>query len=218
MVPIWTSFSQHQLSHATSLCPLGSNCCSLAPLCCPLLASDHVLCSCHHIPQAPLSPPSLPRVRDWSTVVASCHHSLCVAPVCLGPRFMPTSLHVHPLYVVAPPCLVHARGNLSGGMMRATMPSVDMLAMAPGVTSVTLGPRGSGSFPPPAPAVSQHTSFLHFWLGSVTSLSRRAPRLACSLICEQHTSHVTFSRHLHALLMSHRHWLKFGVRSAHFTS
>ena len=31
-------------------------------------------------------------------------------------------------------------------------------------------------------------------------------------MCEQHTSHVTFSRHLHALiLLSHRHWLKFGV-------
>ena len=53
----------------------GSNCCPLAPLCCLLLSSDHMLCCCRlHIPQAAHSP--LPRVHDWSTVVAACHHSL----------------------------------------------------------------------------------------------------------------------------------------------
>ena len=78
--PLWTSFSQHQV---TVHC--GSNCCSLAPLCCPLLSSDHMLCSCHlDIPQAPPHLPTQPtlppftRVRDWSTVVASCDHSLSV--------------------------------------------------------------------------------------------------------------------------------------------
>ena len=59
----------------------GLNCCPLAPLCCPLLSSDHMLCSCRlDIPEAPLSPSSahspLLRVHDWSTVVAACHHSL----------------------------------------------------------------------------------------------------------------------------------------------
>ena len=59
----------------------GSNCCSLAPLCCPLVSSDHMFCSCHlDIAQASVPPnsahSSLPRVRDWSSVVAACHHSL----------------------------------------------------------------------------------------------------------------------------------------------
>ena len=59
----------------------GSNCCLLAPLCCPLLSSDHVMSFCRlDIPQALLSPYSahspLPRVHDWSTVVAACHHNL----------------------------------------------------------------------------------------------------------------------------------------------
>ena len=74
----------HRCGAALSACVTahsGSNCCLLAPLCCPLLSSDHMLCSCHlDIHQAPLSPFSahspLPRVRDWSTVVAACHHTL----------------------------------------------------------------------------------------------------------------------------------------------
>ena len=70
VVPLWTSFSQH---HS------GSHCCSLAPLCRSLLSSDHMLCSCHLDNHQASLPPnsahsSLPRVRDWSTVVASCHH------------------------------------------------------------------------------------------------------------------------------------------------
>ena len=73
----------------------GSNCCSLAPLCCRLLSSDHMLCSCHlDKPQA--LPPnsahlSLPRVHDWSNC-GWClpSQSLCLAPVRLGPRLWPT--------------------------------------------------------------------------------------------------------------------------------
>ena len=77
VVLLWTSFSLRLLSQAAS----GSNCCSLALLCCPLLSSDHMWCSCRlDIPQASLPPnsahSSLRRVRDWSTVVAACHHSL----------------------------------------------------------------------------------------------------------------------------------------------
>ena len=55
----------------------GLNCCPLAPLCCPLLSSDPCRLD---IPRAPLSHSSayspLPRVHDWSTVVAACHHNL----------------------------------------------------------------------------------------------------------------------------------------------
>ena len=57
----------------------GSNCCSLAPLCCLLLSSDHMLCPCHLHASLPTSAhSSLPRVRDWSSVAAACHHSLSV--------------------------------------------------------------------------------------------------------------------------------------------
>ena len=73
----------------------GLNCCPLAPLCCPLLSSDHMLCSCRlNIPRAPLSPSSayspLPRVHDWSTVVAACHHNLSAWHQSLGPRLWPS--------------------------------------------------------------------------------------------------------------------------------
>ena len=58
----------------------GSNCCS-APLCflpttccAPVTLTFTRLLS---LPN-PFHPPSLLRVRDWSTVVASCHHSLSV--------------------------------------------------------------------------------------------------------------------------------------------
>ena len=51
VVPLWTSFSQHQFSVS------GSNCCSLAFLCCSLLASTTCV-SYLDIPQASLSPNS----------------------------------------------------------------------------------------------------------------------------------------------------------------
>ena len=58
-------------------CHRGSICCPVAPLCYPLLASDHMLCSCRL--NLPLSvsasagvTSTMPRVRDWSSVVASC--------------------------------------------------------------------------------------------------------------------------------------------------
>ena len=59
----------------------GSICCSVAPLCCPLFASDHFLCSCRvnfpqFVPASPGLTSTMPRVRDWSSVVASCHVSL----------------------------------------------------------------------------------------------------------------------------------------------
>ena len=135
----------------------GSHCCPLAPLCCLLLSSDHMLCSCHlDIPQTSLSPnsalfPSLPRVRDWSTVVAVylrgtslswptfLAHSLTFLRVLLSstpsPKSSPT---VHPFaLVVAPPGPAHAQGNPFGGMMHAVTPL--LLAMVLGVTSVALG-------------------------------------------------------------------------------
>ena len=68
----------------------GSYCCPVAPLCCPLLASDHMLCSCAvHLPLSlgtiSASQP-LPRVRDWWVVLTSAeprliawHHSVMCA-------------------------------------------------------------------------------------------------------------------------------------------
>ena len=127
----------------------GSNCCSLAPLCCSLL-------SCHlDISQASLPPnsthSSLPRLRDWSTVVAACHHSLStwhqsvLALTFL--RVLPLwtlsstpsrgySLTVLPFTLVVAPGPAHAQGNLSGGVMRAT--TLLLLATALGVTFVAL--------------------------------------------------------------------------------
>ena len=77
VVLLWTSFS---LSTPISV-HSGLNCCPFAPLCCPLLSSDHMLCSCRlDTPRAPFSPSSahspLLRVHDWSTVVVACHHNL----------------------------------------------------------------------------------------------------------------------------------------------
>ena len=80
VVLLWTSFTLRPLSQLASLSTRGRIAVHLR-LCCPLLSSDHMLCSCRlNIPQAPLTPFSahspLPRVHDWSTVVAACHHSL----------------------------------------------------------------------------------------------------------------------------------------------
>ena len=81
VVLLWTSFSLRLLCQPPSLSTRVPIAAPFAPLCCPLLSSDHMLCSCRiDIPQGPLSPYSahspLPRVHDWSTVVAVCHHSL----------------------------------------------------------------------------------------------------------------------------------------------
>ena len=136
----------------------GSNCCPLAPLCCPLLSSDHMLCSCRlDIPQAPLSPYSahspLPRVHNWSTVVAACHHSLSawhqsvLAPVSGPlPDFPKRASVLDTLFDfftrILCGCASHhsrrrPRGSLSGGMMRAT--TLWLLATAHGVTFAAPG-------------------------------------------------------------------------------
>ena len=84
----WSLSTQHLSSQAASLS-------TLVPIAVRLRFSDHVLCCCHlYILQASLSPnsahpPSLPRVRDWSTVVASCQ-LLCLAPS--WPTFLAHSL------------------------------------------------------------------------------------------------------------------------------
>ena len=58
------------LTTSTIRCPVtvhhGSCCCPVAPLCCPLLASDHMLCSCT-VPFA-----SLPRYYFSQPALASC--------------------------------------------------------------------------------------------------------------------------------------------------
>ena len=190
----------------------GSNCCSLAPLCCPLLSSDHMLCSCHlDIPQASLLPDSthssLPRVRDWSAAVAVCHHSL-------------TEWHQS--------ILAHISGPLPGFPARASLLDslFDSLTRILFDCASLQSRRRLGSRPRTRQPLwwndacyhalvarngswcdfrrsgshedqvrfrllrqqfhstvrSSRTHFWNEWLGSVTSLSHRAPRLACSLV------------------------------------
>ena len=165
--PLWCRSGHHSLNtdsptprHCPLRFPLLPTRSSLLPLfpltmyCVPVLL--HIL----QASQSPISahPPSLPRVRDWSAVVASRHHSLTgwhQSVLVHDPRSLPalpsrastldslfSSLTQIILdspfaFVGAPPCLVHASGNIFGGMMRAITPL--LLAMAPGVTSVALG-------------------------------------------------------------------------------
>ena len=180
----------------------GSNCCSLAPLCCLLLSSGHMLCSCHLEPTQPTLPPCpecaigqlwSPLVvtvsmcgtsLSWPTFHALFLTSLWTLSSAPSPKSYST-VHLFAL-VVAPSCpRRRTRQPIFDGTMRAATPL--LLATAPGVTSVALDHLRTGSFPPLVPAVSQHSSFLQdpllelvAWVCDV--LSRLAPRLACSLI------------------------------------
>ena len=93
----------------------GWRCCSLVPVCCPLLSSDHMLCSCRlDVAQASLPPnsahsPSLPRVRDWSTVVVSCHHGIFK-----DVRFLPHN-EFWPFWGAPSPVTFHNARNHGGG-------------------------------------------------------------------------------------------------------
>ena len=84
--------------------------------------------------------------------------------------------------LVVAPGPANAQGSLSGGMMRAT--TLWLLATVHGVTFAAPGLLRirlvSASFH--STVRSSRTRFWNEWLGSVTSLSRRAPRRACSLI------------------------------------
>ena len=128
-------------------------------LCCPLLASDHFLCSCRvNLPQfVPASPglsSTMPRVRDWSLVVASCHASLTEWHQASVPAHSPTllnaaldtvfssltqilfdgaSFHSHRRPATTPPCFRRREPLL---VERRLVPRPWLLAAAPGVTSV----------------------------------------------------------------------------------
>ena len=171
--------------------------------CCPLLASHHMLCSCNlNIPQASVSQlshsPSLPRARDWSTVVATCQHSLSVwhQSILVHVPCPLASLHVHPLSLFRSltqnlldsasfrsrrhpttrlplwlkDACYHAfvarngswRGSVALGHKRFRLVSTSCASIF------------TAQFVPPGPAFGT--------CGMVLSLSRRAPRLACSLI------------------------------------
>ena len=84
VVLLWTSFSQRLLPQAASLSTLvpiavhlGLSVapCFLPTMCCALVISTFPRLLSLSLPNSS-HPPSVPRVRDWSTVVASCHHSL----------------------------------------------------------------------------------------------------------------------------------------------
>ena len=139
----------------------GSNCCSLAPLCCPLLSSNHMLCSCLDIHQASLSLsnstlfpcPVCVTGQLWLplAISLSAWHQSVLAQVSAHSltflRVLPvwtvsstpsrkSSSTVHLFTLVVAPGPAHAQGNLFGGMMRAT--TLLLLATALGVTFVAL--------------------------------------------------------------------------------
>ena len=74
--PLWRSLGRHSHHVHAQVPSYGAPWFQLLSCCCPLLASDHMLCSCTvHFPLSrgtiPASQPSLPRVRDWSVVLTS---------------------------------------------------------------------------------------------------------------------------------------------------
>ena len=190
----------------------GLNCCPLAPLCCPLLSSDHMLCSCRlDIPRAPLSPSSayspLPRVHDWSTVVAACHHNLSawhqsVLAHVSGPlpSFPERASVLDSLFDsftrILCECASHHSRRRPGSRPRRRQPLWWNDACYHALVARNGSWRDfrrSGSPEDQArfhllrqqfhsTVRSSRTRFWNEWLGSVTSLSRRAPSLACSLI------------------------------------
>ena len=85
---MWRRIGRHSHNVHAQVPSYGAPWFQLLSCCCPLLASDHMLCSCTvHLPLSrgtiPASQPSLPRVRDWSVVLTSteprliaCHYSV----------------------------------------------------------------------------------------------------------------------------------------------
>ena len=148
----WTSSLQRVLSHATSHC--GFTCCSVA--CCPLLASNLCLCSCRiNLPQCVPANPSntstMPRVRDYSSVVASCVFNSLTQILFDGAFF-----HSRQRPATSPPCF-HNRQPLwwndtcfcalvaRNGSCRDFRRSSSA--------------RGALSFPLSTPAIQQHCAF-----------------------------------------------------------
>ena len=166
VVPLWTLFSQHQLSHATSqstLVPIAvhlhlSVASCLLPTTCGVPAIS-TFTRPLFFPNQPTPPPPCPVCvtgQLWSALVTTVSLWGTSLSWSTFHAHSPTSLHVRPLWSlssapspkssstvhpfahdIAPPCLVHARGNFPGGMMLGVMPL--LLATAPGVTSVALG-------------------------------------------------------------------------------
>ena len=179
-----------------------------------------MLCSCRpNIPQAPLSPFSahspLPRVHDWSTVVAACHHSLStwrqsVLAHVSGPlpdfpvrASVLDSLFDSLTQILFDCASLHSRRRPeSRPRTRQPLWWNDACYHALVARNGSWRDfRRSGSPEDQArfrllrqqfhsTVRSSRTRFWNEWLGSVTSLSRRAPRLACSLIRRTFRSHI----------------------------
>ena len=178
------------------------SCCPLAPLCCPLLSSDHILCSCGlDILQAPVSPVSahwpLPRVRDFSTVVASCHHSLSAwhqSVLACGSGPLPDFPEcAYSFTRILCGCASHHSRRRPGSSPRTRKPlwwngaCYHALVARNGSWRDFCRSEDQARFHLlrqqfHSTVRSPRTRYWNEWLGSVTSLSRRAPRLACSLI------------------------------------
>ena len=168
----------------------GSNCCSFANLCCPLLSSDQKLCSCHlDILQASLPPNSAKSLRgtslSWPTLHALFLTYLRVLPLWThssapSPK---SSSTVHPF------ALVMSRPRTRQPLWWNDACHHTFVARNGSWRDF----RRSGSHEDQArfrllrqqihsTVRSSRTNFWNEWLGSVTSLSRRVARLACSLI------------------------------------
>ena len=140
----------------------GLNCCPLAPLCCPLLSSDHMLCFCRlDIPRALLSPSSAyfpcpvcttgPLWLLLAITISPLGSSPWPTSLALSLRFLSvhkfwtlfltfsrgSSVSVLQITLVVAPGPAHAEGSLYGGMMRAT--TSWLFATAHGVTFAAPG-------------------------------------------------------------------------------
>ena len=211
LVPLWTSFSLRLFSQVASLSTLVPIAVHLRLSVASWFFSDHMLCSCHlDIPQASLPPysaHSLPRVRDWSIVVAACHHNFSawhqsVLAHVSGPLpdFFARASTLDSLFdsltrILFDYASLHSRRR-PGSRPRTRQPLWWNDACYHALVARNGSWRDfrrSGSHEDqarirlmrqqfPSTVRSCRTHFWNEWLGSVTSLSRRAPRLACSLI------------------------------------
>ena len=213
--PLWCCSGHHSLfafSLSPRHCPLGfellSPCASLLPA--ALFGPHVVLLSSWHSPNSSVSlfsPSPLPRVYDWSTVVAACHHSLSawhqsVLAHVSGPLpdFPEHASVLDSLFDSFTRILCgfasHHSRRRPGSRPRTRQPLWWNDACYHALVARNGSWRDfrrSGSLEDQArfrllrqqfhsTVRSSRTHFWNEWLGSVTCLSHRAPRLACSLV------------------------------------
>ena len=212
VVLLWTSLSQHQLFHATSLSTPVPTAVHSLPSVVPACIRPHVvfLSSRHSLGLSfsKLSPPSLFAQRDWSTVVASCHPSLTEwhqSVLVHDPHSLPDfperasildTLFSSLTQILFDSTSLHSRRRPTVSRPRRRQP----LWWNDACYHALVARNGSWRDFRHSESQEDQTRFrfmrqqfhstvrasrTHFWnewLGSMTSISRRAPRLASSLI------------------------------------